>query len=220
MRVRKFASRAEGGRWLGERLAMEAGPDTLILALPRGGMSVGVEVARSTGAALDVLVVRKLLVPRHEELAMGAVGPGGVRVLDDAVVAALRVRADVMESVTAAQRRELVRREALYRGGRAAPPLAGRTVVLVDDGMATGWSMLAALATLRAQDAARVVVAVPVAAAEAYERVAEEADELVCAFVPWPFHSVDFWYDDFTQVRDEDIAHVLRDAAAASAPAA
>lgn len=220
MRVRKFASRVDAGRWLGERLALEAGPGTTVLALPRGGVQVGAEVARLLGASLDVLVVRKLGLPRHEELAMGAVGPGGVRVLDDAVVTGLRIRPEVVEEVTRRERLELARREALYRGARPEAALAGRTLVVVDDGVATGATMLAAVEALRVREPSRIVVAVPIAGAEAYEKLTAAADEVVCAFVPWPFHSVSFWYDDFAQVSDADVARLLREAGGPSAPAA
>jgi predicted phosphoribosyltransferase len=205
-----FRDRREAGRLLAEKLAAYANrPDVLVLALPRGGVPVGYEVARALGAPLDVFVVRKLGVPGHEELAMGAVATGGVRVLNDQLVERLAIPEQVIDAVAARERQELARRERLYRGGRPPPDVRGRTVILVDDGLATGASMHAAIKALRQQNPARIVVAVPTASPETCEEMKAVADEVVCGMTPEPFHAVGRWYRDFSQTTDEEVSALL-----------
>jgi erythromycin esterase-like protein/predicted phosphoribosyltransferase len=181
----------------------------LVLALPRGGVPVAYEVARALGAPLDVFVVRKLGVPGYEELAMGAVATGGVRVLNDQLVERLGIPEHIIDAVAARERRELARRERLYRGGRPPPDVRGRTVILVDDGLATGATMHAAIQALRQQNPARIVVAVPTASPETCEEMKARADDVICAITPEPFHAVGRWYQDFSQTTDEEVAALL-----------
>jgi putative phosphoribosyl transferase len=189
-------------------------PDVLVLALPRGGVPVAFEVARALHAPLDVFLVRKLGLPGHEELAMGAIASGGVRVLNDDVVRALHVPEDVVETVAAAEQQELERRERIYRGDRPAPDARGRTIILIDDGLATGSTMRAAVAALRQQGPARIVVAVPVGAPETCAEFQDEADEAICGQTPEPFYAVGLWYSDFSQTTDEEVHDLLERAAA------
>jgi predicted phosphoribosyltransferase len=205
----RFRGREEAGRRLGEALSEFAGRNTLVLALPRGGVPVGYEVARALGAPLDIFLVRKLGVPGHEELAMGAIATGGVRVLNDEVVHALRVPGAVIDRVALVEQRELERREREYRGDRPEPDVRGRTVILVDDGLATGSTMRAAARALRAQHPMRLVVAVPVAAAETCESFEEEVDDVVCLRTPEPFYAVGLWYEDFSQTTDDEVRDLL-----------
>lgn len=205
-----FRDRVQAGQLLSRKLKHYAdGADVIVLALPRGGVPVAREVARVLHAPLDVFLVRKLGTPGQEELAMGAIASGGIRVLNDEVVDMLGVPPEVIESVTAKELRELARRERLYREGRPALDVAGRTVVLVDDGLATGSTMRAAVAALRQAEPKRIVVAVPVAAASTCRDLRGEADEVICLHMPEPFYSVGFWYEDFSQMSDEDIREVL-----------
>jgi putative phosphoribosyl transferase len=205
-----FQDRADAGRQLAESLREYAGrPGLIVLGLPRGGVPVAFEVARALDAPLDVFVVRKLGVPGHEELAMGAIASGGVRVLNERVVEELELGDEVIASVTAAEQRELERRELALRGGQAGEPLAGRRVILVDDGLATGASMRAAVIALRAQDVAELVVAVPIAAPEVCASFEDDVDAIVCAHTPEPFHAVGFWYDDFSQTTDDEVRELL-----------
>ena len=214
--MKLFRDRREAGQVLARKLAEYAHrPDVVVLALPRGGVPVGYEVARALDAPLDVFLVRKLGVPGHEELAMGAVATGGVRVLNDQLVRALGIPPNVIDAVAAGQGQELARRERLYRGERPPPDVRGRTVILVDDGLATGATMRAALAALRQQGLARVVVAVPTAAPEKCDELRTEADEVVCATTPEPFYSVGLWYEDFSQTSDEEVRELLARAARA-----
>jgi len=210
----RYRDRTEAGQRLAERLLdYRDRPDVVVLGLPRGGVVVAHEVARRLHAPLDVFVVRKLGAPGQEELAMGAIAGGGVRVLNPAVVDLWGIPASVIEEVTEQEQRELERRETLYRGTRAPLELEGRTAVLVDDGIATGSTMRAAVAALRKHKPARIIVATPVAAPQACELLAGEADELVCDFTPDPFYSVGLWYEDFTQNTDEEIRDLLERAA-------
>jgi predicted phosphoribosyltransferase len=206
-----FRDRADAGRRLAERLGPMTG-DVVVLGLPRGGIPVAYEVARALGAPLDVFVVRKLGVPGHEELAMGAIASGGVRVVNRDVVDALGIPPRVLDEVAAAEGRELERRERSYRDGRPAPEVAGRTVVLVDDGLATGSSMRAAVAALRQLGPERVVVAVPVAAASTCQELRAEVDDVVCSATPEPFVAVGRFYEDFSQTSDEEVRALLADA--------
>ncbi len=209
-RLRPFRDRYEAGRQLATKLSTYAErPDVVVFALPRGGVPVAFEVARVLDAPLDVFLVRKLGVPGHEELALGAIAQGGVRVLNAEVVRSLDIAPDTIEAVAAREGEELARRERAYRDDRPPLEVAGRTVILVDDGLATGASMRAAVAALRAEAAARIVVAVPVAAPETCDAVRAEVDEIVCAVTPEPFYAVGFWYADFAQTTDAEVHDLL-----------
>jgi predicted phosphoribosyltransferase len=209
-----FANRREAGRELAKRLPIYADRgDVLVLALPRGGVPVGYEVARALHAPLDVFVVRKLGLPGLEELAMGAIASGGVRVLNEDLVHRLDVPEDVVEAVVAQEEAELQRREQAYRGHRPPADPRNRTVILVDDGLATGSTMRAAVKALRRQHPARIVIAVPVGAPETCAELARVADEAVCARMPEPFGAVGFWYSDFEQTTDEEVRDLLEQAA-------
>jgi predicted phosphoribosyltransferase len=195
---------------LGEKLQEYAGrSDVIVLGLPRGGVPVAKEVAIALDAPLDVFVVRKLGVPRREELAMGAIASGGVRVLNEDVVGSLRIEPGVIESVAAAEGRELARREDLYRGNRPPLDLGGKVVILVDDGLATGSTMRAAIEAARRHDPAEVVAAVPVAAPSTCESLRSVADKVVCAVTPKNLYAVGQWYTDFEQTSDGDITDLL-----------
>ena len=205
-----FRDRREAGRVLADKLAPYANrPDVVVLALPRGGVPVAYEVARRLVAPLDVFVVRKLGVPGYEELAMGAVATGGVRVLNDQLVERLGIPGQMIDAVAARERQELARRERLYRGGRSPPDLRSRTVILVDDGLATGATMYAAIEALRKLNPARIVVAVPTASPDTCEEMKTKADEVICAITPEPFHAVGRWYQDFSQTTDQEVADLL-----------
>ena len=209
-RALRFRDRAQAGRLLAERLSSHrADPTLLVLGLPRGGVPVAFEVARALGAPLDVLVVRKLGVPGHEELAMGALASGGVCVLNHEVVLGLGIGEETIARAAAAERVELERRERAYRGERGRIDVAGRTVVVVDDGLATGSTMLAAVRALAAQRPRRLIAAVPVAARETCDRLRPEVDELVCAATPEAFHAVGLWYDDFAPTSDAEVRELL-----------
>jgi putative phosphoribosyl transferase len=213
-----FRNRAEAGRVLSKKLAAYTGrPDVIVLALPRGGVPVAFEVARALETPLDVFVVRKLGVPGHEELAMGAIASGGSCVLNEDVVRALRIPVQVTEAVAARELRELKRRERAYRGDRPAPDVRDRTVILVDDGLATGSTMRAAVAALRRLGPARIVVAVPTAAPETCEEFRHEADECICEITPEPFYAVGLWYEDFSQTSDDEVRDLLERSAAPAA---
>jgi putative phosphoribosyl transferase len=215
----RFRDRREAGRFLARKLTAYAGrPDVLVLALPRGGVPVAFEVARALHVPLDVFLVRKLGLPGHEELAMGAIASGGVHVLNDDVVRALHIPGTVIATVAAAEQQELERRERIYRGDRSAPSVHGRTIILIDDGLATGSTMRAAVAALRRQGPARIIVAVPVGAPETCAEFQDEADEAICARTPEPFLAVGLWYDDFSQTTDEEVHDLLEKAAAEPAP--
>jgi predicted phosphoribosyltransferase len=208
--VSRFQDRREAGRLLAEKLGAYANrPDVLVLALPRGGVPVAYEVARALGAPLDVFIVRKLGVPGYEELAMGAVATGGVRVLNDELVRALSIPDYVIDAITAWEREELARRERLYRGDRPPPDVQDRTVILVDDGLATGATMHAAIAALRQQQPARIVVAVPTGSPRTCDALRAEVDDVICAITPEPFHSVGLWYKDFSQTTDDEVRELL-----------
>jgi putative phosphoribosyl transferase len=213
MRMR-FRDRAEAGGALAERLRDYRGRDDLVvLGLPRGGVPVAFELAQSLRAPLDVFVVRKLGAPGQEELALGAIASGGVRVINDVVVRELGLDEPDLERATAVAERELRRREQLYRNGRPPVDVAGRTAILVDDGLATGASMRAAARALRPRNPERVVVAVPVAARQTCKELASEVDEIVCLETPTPFLAVGSWYDEFGQTSDEEVRELLERAA-------
>jgi len=205
-----FQDRHDAGRQLAVRLLPYAGrDDVVVLALPRGGVPVGYEVARALGAPLDVFLVRKLGVPGHEELAMGAIASGGVRVINQRVIDALKIPPEVIGQVTTMELEELERREREYRDGRPPVEVAGRVAILVDDGLATGATMRAAIAALRRRRPGRIVVAVPVGAAETCADLRQEADEAVCAAEPTDFYAVGLWYEDFAQTTDEEVRDLL-----------
>jgi predicted phosphoribosyltransferase len=206
----RFRNRSDAGRVLAAKLGTYAKrPDVIVLALPRGGVPVAYEVARALDAPLDVFLVRKLGVPGHEEFALGAIATGGVRVINQDVVRGLGIPPDMIDAVAAREQLELERRERLYRGDRPAPDVRGRTVILVDDGLATGATMYAAVKALRQQGAGRVVVAVPIAPPETCEQLREEVDDIVCAVTPEPFHAVGRWYEDFSQTTDDEVRDLL-----------
>jgi putative phosphoribosyl transferase len=205
-----FRDRTEAGRVLAPYLAAYAGqPNVLVLALPRGGVPVASEVARALRAPLDVFLVRKLGVPGREELAMGAIASGGVCVLNADVLRMLNIPPRVVDAVAARERRELARREQAYRDGRPPPEVRDRTVILVDDGLATGSTMRAAVAALRQEQPRRIVVAVPVASPDTCRELRREVDELVCAETPEPFFGVGWWYQNFSQTTDDSVHDLL-----------
>jgi predicted phosphoribosyltransferase len=206
----RFHDRRDAGRLLAGKLAAYAGrTDVLVLGLPRGGVPVAFEVARALGAPLDVFVVRKLGAPGHEELAMGAIASGGVCVLNDDVVHALKVPVWVISRVAARERRELKRRERLYRDDLPPPDVCGRTVILVDDGLATGSTMRAAVAALRRMGPKEIIVAAPAGAPSTCEEFRHEADDCVCVTAPEPFSAVGHCYDDFSQTTDDEVRALL-----------
>jgi len=205
-----FQDRTDAGRQLAEELLSYAGrDDAIVLALPRGGVPVAFEVAQRLGVPLDVFVVRKLGVPGHEELAMGAIASGGIRVLNEDVLYVLPDAQSIVEMVTAIEREELKRRERDYRGDRPAPEVRGRTVILVDDGLATGATMRAAAAALRQQGAAKIIVAVPVGAPSTCHEIKSVADAVVCLQTPGSFMGVGQYYEDFSQTSDEEVRELL-----------
>jgi predicted phosphoribosyltransferase len=207
----RFRDRSEAGRVLARALAHHAGrDDVIVLALPRGGVPVAYEVATALGAPLDVFVVRKLGVPGYPELAMGAIASGGVLVLEERIVGALGITRDDIQRVAATELRELERREAAYRGDREPLDLTGKTVILIDDGLATGSTMRAAALAVRQRNPARIVVAVPVAAEETCDQFRDVVDEVVCVLTPRPFQAVGLWYEDFSQTTDEEVRELLR----------
>ncbi|HLI89223.1 MAG TPA: phosphoribosyltransferase [Ktedonobacteraceae bacterium] len=206
----RYHNRSEAGRLLATKLTAYADrPDTLVLALPRGGVPVGYEVAMALHAPLDVFLVRKLGVPGNEELAMGAIASGGVCVLNEGVVRTLNIPDKVIEAVARREQQELERRERLYRDNRPPLDVSNRIVILVDDGLATGATMRAAARTLQQQNPARLVVAVPVAAPEICNEFRNIVDEIICAQTPDPFFGVGWWYDDFSQTSDQQVHDLL-----------
>jgi putative phosphoribosyl transferase len=206
----RFHDRADAGRVVAADLAAYAGrPDLLVLALPRGGVPVAYEVARALGAPLDVFIVRKLGLPGHEEFAMGAIASGGIRLINEEVVREFGVTEAEIAAVSAAEALELERRERQYRRDRPRPVIEGRTVILVDDGLATGATMHAAVLALREKRPARLIVAVPVAAADTCDAFREIVDDIVCAETPAPFYAVGLWYEDFSQTTDEEVQDLL-----------
>ena len=205
----RFRDRRDAGRVLAQRLTRYAGANVTVLCLPRGGVPVGYEIATALGAPLDVFVVRKLGVPGHEELAMGAIAPGDVRILNDDVVASGAITERDIAVVAARESKELERRERLYRGERPTVEVAGRTAILVDDGLATGSTMRAAVAAVQAHRPASVVVAVPVGAAETCRALERDADEVVCALMPERMGAISLWYDEFSQTTDDEVRALL-----------
>jgi predicted phosphoribosyltransferase len=210
-----FQDRTEAGRLLGSEIAVRKLPgNVIVLALPRGGLPVGVEVAEALNAPLDVVVVRKLAVPWQPELAMGAITVE-TRVLDYQLIRELRISDEEVETVVAREMKEVERREKLYRGGRPAPNLRGRTVVIVDDGLATGSTMLVATRAVRSLHPERLIIAVPVGSSDACRLLQREVDECICLAVPEPFFAVGEWYTDFRQVTDDEVREMLKSSQAA-----
>jgi predicted phosphoribosyltransferase len=206
----RFHNRREAGRLLAAKLTAYAKrPDVIVLALPRGGVPVAYEVAQALEAPLDVFLVRKLGVPGHEEYALGAIATGGVRVINQDLVRALHLPPATIEAIAAREQQELERRERMYRGDHPPPDVRGRTVILVDDGLATGATMYAAVQALRQQGAGRVVVAVPIAPPDTCDQLREVVDDIVCAVTPEPFHAVGLWYEDFSQTTDDEVRDLL-----------
>lgn len=209
-----FKDRSDAGRKLAQKMqAYVYRDDVIVLGLPRGGVPVAFEVAQAINAPLDIFLVRKLGVPGHEELAMGAIASGGVRVLNEDVVNYLGVPNRIIDQVAEREQQELERRERAYRGGRPLPELRHRTVILVDDGLATGASMRAAVAALRTHDPSRVIVAVPTAAPETCEVFEDIVDDIICAITPRPFLGVGAWYEEFSQTTDDEVRTLLEQAA-------
>lgn len=211
---RAFANRTEAGRLLAEKLVKYAGrDDVVVLGLPRGGVPVAYEVAKRLRAPLDLFIVRKLGVPGFEELAAGAIASGGVRVLNEDVMRAIPRADEAIEAVTARETAELERREQIYRQGRPPPELRDRIVILVDDGLATGATMRAAVKALRQSGAAKIIVAVPVGPPDTCRELEERADETICLSTPEFFQAVGQYYEDFSQTSDEDVRELLSQAA-------
>ena len=213
----RFLDRRDAGRRLAKKLAGYADdPRVVVLGLPRGGVPVAYEVAQALHAPLDVFVVRKLGVPGHRELAMGAIASGGARVLNQDVIDALRISSAEVESVADREVQEVERQQRLYRGHVPLPELRGRTVIVVDDGLATGSTMRAAVGALRHSKPARIIVAAPVAAEETARTLREVADGVVCLSAPVDFHAVSMWYEDFSQTSDEEVRNLLEAASRAA----
>jgi putative phosphoribosyl transferase len=208
-----FRDRRDAGRKLAQELIHYSGrSDVTIFALPRGGVPVAYEVALAINAPMDIFIVRKLGLPGREELAIGAIASGGIRVLNNDIVRILNVPEEVINFVVQRERQELKRRERMYRGDRPMPNVHDRTVILIDDGLATGATMRAAVTGLRAQNPARIVVAVPTAAREVCEAFQFEVDEMICAMTPEPFQGVGKWYEEFPQMNDEEVRNLLEKA--------
>jgi predicted phosphoribosyltransferase len=215
----RFLDRPDAGRQLAERLTGYAGrSDVMVLGLPRGGVPVAHEVAQALDAPLDVFLVRKLGVPGHPELAMGAIAEGGVEVLSDELIREIGIPQKMVQQVAVRERIELDRRDALYRGGRALASVRGHVVILIDDGLATGATMQAAVTALRRLEPARIVVAVPVGASDTCARLARLADELVCLAMPEPFQAVGLWYEEFAQTTDDEVKQLLAGRQAPAGP--
>jgi putative phosphoribosyl transferase len=205
-----FKNRADAGRKLAARLTRYADRgDVLVLALPRGGVPVAYEVAKELKAPLDIFLVRKLGVPGHEELAMGAIALGGVRVINEELVNYLGIPDEVIDAIAAVEQRELERRAVAYRDDRPQPEATDRIAILIDDGLATGATMRAAAASLRLQKPRRIVVAVPVSSPETCDEFRREVDEIICGVTPQHFQGVGLWYDDFSQTSDEEVRDLL-----------
>jgi len=214
-----FRDRIEAGKYLATKLMnYKDQPGVLVLALPRGGVPVAFEVAQALRAPLDIFLVRKLGVPGHEELAMGAIATGGVRVLNEDTVNYLRIPEAVIEAIAAMELKELKRRELAYRGSRPEPDVKGKTVILVDDGLATGSTIRAAAQALRQQQPARIIVAVPVSAPQTCNEYRIGVDEIICAITPEPFFGVGQWYLDFSQTTDEEVHDLLERARSTMRP--
>ncbi len=207
----RFKDRVHAGRYLAEKLAQYAGvSDTVVLGLPRGGVVVAHEIADRLGLPLDIFLVRKLGVPGYEELAMGAIASGGVRVMNEEVLGQIRISEYEIEAVSRREELELKRREAAYRGDRPKLDVTGLTLILVDDGLATGSTMRAAVKALRRQKPGRIIIAVPTASPDVCDEFRAEVDEIICGITPTPFHAVGAWYEDFSQTTDEEVEQLLK----------
>jgi putative phosphoribosyl transferase len=214
-----FRDRRDAGRALAERLRGFAGRnDIVVLGLPRGGVPVAFEIAAAIGAPLDIFVVRKLGVPGQEELAMGAIASGGIRVLNQDVIDHLEIPPKIIEAVTQKEEGELMRRESEYRDGKPAVDVRGKTVILVDDGLATGSSMRVAALALKKNQPSQIIVAVPVAPRETCAAFESVVDKIVCGITPQPFRAVGEWYEDFSQTSDEEVRELLKRSAEFSSP--
>jgi len=214
-----FRDRYQAGKILGETLrTLVSDPEAIVLALPRGGVPVGFEVARALHAGLDIFLVRKLGVPGHEELAMGAIASGGIRVLNQDLVRNLGISETMIDRAILREKLEIERRERLYRQGRPPLPVTGKLAILVDDGLATGATMTAAAMALREERPKQLIVAVPVGSREACQDLEKHADRVICAATPEPFYAVGAWYDDFSQTGDEEVRDLLARAAQARVP--
>ena len=210
----RFENREQAGEMLAQHLSAYAGrTDAIVLALPRGGVPVGYVVAKHLQLPLDVFLVRKLGMPGHEEFAMGAISSGGTRFLQEDVVRSYGISERVIDTVAQGELLELERREKLYRAGRPPLELAKRVVILVDDGLATGSTMKAAALAVRKANPAKIIVAVPVGAAESFEKLRSDVDDIICLRTPEPFYAVGTWYENFTQTSDDDVIRLLDDAA-------
>jgi len=208
-----FRDRRDAGRKLAQKLIAYVGrTDVIVLALPRGGVPVAYEVALALHAPLDIFIVRKLGLPGHEELAIGAIASGGARVLNEDIIQYLRISEAIIEVIAQRELQELQRRERAYRGERPPLEVKGRTIILIDDGLATGASMRAAVAGLRIHHPAQIVIAVPTAAPETCEALEPEVDQMICATTPEPFYGVGRWYEDFSQTTDEEVRTLLQEA--------
>lgn len=210
-----FRDRQEAGKRLAEKIKAETAPlDPIVLALPRGGVPVAFEVAQALQAPLDIFLVRKLGMPGHEELAIGAIASGGVRVLNREIMQQSDLPREIVEEITEREQRELERREHAYRGDRPPPNLYGKTVFLIDDGLATGATMRAAVIALKQQEPARIIVAVPIAAPETCIEFRDVVDEIICAVTPEPFIAIGMWYEEFPQMTDDEVRDYLESARA------
>ena len=207
----QFRDRTEAGRLLAKQLKSNYAncPDLLVLGLPRGGVPVAYEIAQILHAPLDICIVRKLGVPGHKELAMGAIATGGIMVLNEDLVHSLKISQKAIEDIIVKEWQELERRDRLYRGSRPAPDLSHRTVILVDDGIATGSTLKAALSTIKQQQPKRIVIAVPVAPPDVYNELKAEVDEVVCLLTPKWLYAIGLWYDDFSPTSDEEVCNLL-----------
>jgi predicted phosphoribosyltransferase len=211
--MKRFLDRREAGKELAQLLLkFKEQPDGIVLALPRGGVPVGYEVTLALNVPLDVFVVRKLGLPGQEELAIGAIASGGIRILNETIIHALKIDQTVIDRVTQEETQELKRREIQYRGNRPPPEIENRTIILIDDGLATGASMLAAVHALRRQRPKKIIIAVPAAAPQAINLLRPEADEIVFVIAPDPFEGVGKWYEDFAQTTDDEVRSLLDDA--------
>ena len=206
----RFRDRTEAGRYLATQLkAYQNQPNVLVMALPRGGVPVAYKVARALNLPLDVCLVRKLGVPGHPELALGAIAAGGIRVLNDDIFSCHNISKETLERVTAEESRELQRRDRVYRGDQPRPVIRDQTIILIDDGIATGATMRAAIAVLKAQRPQKIIVATPVAPLETHHALSEEADQVICLATPTPFYALSFWYENFAQVTDDEVRKLL-----------
>lgn len=209
--MNRFRDRADAGRYLAERLKKYAGADTLVLGLPRGGVVVAFEVARWLGVPMDIFLVRKLGVPGYEEVAVGAIASGGILVVNRDVAQSIRISQNRIDEIAAREAKVLIKREQEYRGNRPPMEVEGQTIIIVDDGLATGATMRAAVEALRKKNPYKIVVAVPVASIEACEEFRTKADDVICGITPAYFNAVGAWYDDFGQTSDEEVIHLLRE---------